>query len=446
MAKPDWITLSKDSGSNDDTVNITVPQNDGGYRECMLYVTGSVEGTPNEQLTKSIRVTQEPSNTRIVKVKVALVSYGYTNANTCELVYNIWLESDYTIKGGAFQATVSFKNPVSGVPTGKVLNINQGNTKSKVFSVSYQTPSLYDKSVRLTKDNVKSHVAFAAVHNGTSNDIDTKAITVEFVNTGILVINNKTIGEKTFIVRDEYNKDTELTFDKFGYLIVSWPYRGGLNICSYRCNVTTKVDAYTLYGIKEYELTLASRTFNTGTSTNSIKKYYDIWNCIQDEGYYPINSFKFTLTSSDIELTSKISNVTYINGNRGTGIISGEDSVGATLNSIATPIDAGLLDGTGYSILKFVIEGSSYDNKQICWYHDSPSSDQISQTIIRRLTDTASFNSKEFLETTLGYPIMASSNEVSASISGIRAKYTSTEKNMERFYNFEFITHPNTVL
>lgn len=444
MAKPDWITLSKDSGSNNDTINITVPQNEGGYRECMLYVTGSIDGTPNESLTKSIKVTQGVTNTRIVKVKVALVSYGYTDTNTCELVYNIWLESDYTIEGGAIQATVGFKNPVNSSVNGKILNINQGNTKSNVFSVSYQTPSLYDKSLRLTEDNVKSYVAFAAVSNGSSNDLDIDSISVEFVNTGILVINNKTIGEKTFIVRDEYNEDTELTFDKFGYLIVSWPYRGGLNICSYSCNVTTKVDSYTLYGIKEYEFTLVSRTFNTGTS--GIKKYYDIWNCIQDEGYYPVNSFKFTLTSSDIELTSKISNVTYINGNRGTGIIRGEDSVGATLNSIATPIDAGLLDGTGYSILKFVIEGSSYDNKQICWYHDSPSSDQISQTIIRRLTDNASFNSKEFLETTLGYPIMASSNEVSASISGIRAKYTSTEKNMERFYNFEFITHPNTVL
>lgn len=439
MAKPDWITLSKESGTGNDIVEITVPENKGAYRECEVYVTGSINGVANNTLTKAIKIAQTTTNTRVVKVKVALVSYGYTSLNKCDLVYNIWLESDYTIEGGTIQMTIGFKNPATNAVVGKPLYITQGNTRSNRFSVSYQTPSLYDTSVRLTEDNISRYVTFAAISNGSSNDLDTNAITVEFVPTGILVINNKTVGERTFTIRNEYNENAPLTFDSYGNLIVSWPYRGGLNICSYNC-ISTTIGNYT----KEYRFTLASRTFNTGTS--GIKRYYDIWNSIQDEGYYPIKSFKLTIAGSDTRISVKLSDVVYINGSKGVGIISGEDRVGATLNSISTPINAGLFDETGYDRLKFVVEGSSYDNKQICWYHDSPNSNEISNTIIRRLDETLNFNSISFLGSTVKYPVKAMSNEVSATIDSTSVTYTNTEKNMERFYNYEFIAHPNTVL
>ena len=80
MAIPDWLTLSKTSGSNSDTVDITASKNEGSAREATLIIA-------SDSLQAQINVTQESNIKRTVSLDTFLVSFGRTEEGKYENVY-----------------------------------------------------------------------------------------------------------------------------------------------------------------------------------------------------------------------------------------------------------------------------------------------------------------------------------------------------------------------
>lgn len=431
MALPSWITLSQNSGEGNDIVNVTVPSNSGEERSCDIYVTGN-------GLTQGFKVTQEATKNRKIYVYVYLKSFGWTDTYTCETIYNIEARSDYPIINGDIEIKVDIKDPNTGVITTKTLTILEQKSISNTESIFIQSQELFDSTVRFTTTNISRYVSISDTLNNT--DLTITSQNVIYGKTGIVVINNKNISSNSLTFKSEYNDDTyvyQSLFQNYNFL-VSWPYRGGLNLCSYKCERDEQNFNRTTYsGYIDYKFTLAKRQFNIGGGI--YKSYYDIWNSIQSDGYKPVKKFTVKLNIDNLQVVShEIVDIEYIEGKSIGTVYREEDN---TLTSIIQPIYAGLYDGSSYNGIRLVSTGSGPDDYQIMWYHKLSSGSDVAKTVIRRLQDELAFSYSSFQDTST-FNVDIYSDEVYAEFAQ-EADSGSGEKEMERFYHPD--THPNNI-
>ena len=434
MAIPDWLTLSKTSGSNSDTVDITASKNDGSAREATLIIA-------SDSLQAQINVTQESNMKRTVSLDAFLVSFGRTEEGKYENVYGFQAVSDYVIDNGNVSISISVKGPTTETITRKTVTINTGSKESEVVYVPIYASQVIDTSTRFTTSKINKYVSYTIINN-TPYTVTKRAVMLS--DSRILTITGSLFNNEDKISYELRNLDnTPVDMGNLVntyYLIVSWPYRGGYNICSYKVTRTYEVTD-TIYHI-EYVFELPTVSLDIGGGI--IKEYYDIWNCIMNKNYIPVKKFKLTSESYKANLAHKstvISDVELVTGQLYGYLRLNADGTISTVNS---PYKAGLADDSGYGGLTCIISNNStYDSKIINWYHRPLlENEEMVTTVFKRIPEGFNFSSTDFLETTTGN-ILAYSHETAAEKDESRT-ITSSEDNMEMFYHP--YKHPNSII
>lgn len=434
MAIPDWLTLSKTSGSNSDTVDITASKNEGSAREATLIIAGN-------SLQTQINVTQESNLKRTVSLDAFLVSFGRTEEGKYENVYGFQAMSNYVIDNGNVSISISVKDPTTETITRKTITINTGSKESEVVYVPIYASQVIDASTRFSTSNINKYVSYTIINN-TSYDVTKGLIMVGgsriLAITGSLFNNDDKI---SYELRNLDNTPTNIgNLVTTRYLIVTWPYRGGYNICSYKVTRTYEVTD-TIYHT-EYVFELPTVSLDIGGGI--IKEYYDIWNCIMDKNYIPVKKFKLISESYRANLAHKstvISDVEFVTGQLYGYLHLNADGTISTVNS---PYMAGLADDSGYGGLRCIISNTStYDSKIINWYHRPLlENEEMVTTVFKRIPEGYDFSSTDFLETTTGN-ILAYSHRTAAEKDESRT-ITSSKDNMEMFYHP--YKHPNSII
>lgn len=430
-----WLSVDVSSGTGNGEVNVTAAENTGEERDATIIISGN-------GLSQEITVTQEGDTSRSIYVDVFLVSFGWTTNNICENVYGIQANTGgrKLIRGGSVTISVEVKDPTNSLITTKTLIINDGKFESQIEYVSVQSNGLFDSSSRYTVYNIRNYVTYSIKANSTPLAMNEGMVTLNDSN--ILTIPSKVFNASTSIeLRDDTNVAISLgRLATTKYLMVSWPYRGGLNLCAY--NVSSKyVSSDTSSFGAEFTFELAKTSFDIGGGI--MKEYYDIWNCIMSEGYKPVKKFKLTYESDNATLALKyctISGIEYVEGLIYGYLILNDDG---TIDSVNVPYQAGLADDSGYGGLSLGSTTTGPDSKRIVWYHKPiEASEDIVKTIIRRVDEPLNFTSSDFLETTTSN-VIAYSDERYAEIEHTKT-VSSGEKNMERFYHPN--VHPNITI
>lgn len=430
-----WLSVDVSSGTGNREVNVTAAENTGEERDATIIISGN-------GLNQEITVTQEGDTNRQIYVDVFLVSFGWTTNNICENVYGIQANTRYRklIRGGSITISVEVTDPTNSLITTKTLTINDGEFESQIEYVSVQSNELFDSSSRYTISNIRDYVKYFIKANSTSYTL-TEGLVILY-DSNILTIPSKVFNASTSIeLRDDTNASISLgRLATTKYLMVSWPYRGGLNLCAY--NVSSKyVSSDTSSFGAEFTFELAKTSFDIGGGI--MKEYYDIWNCIMSEGYKPVKKFKLTFESDNATLALKyctISNIEYVEGLIYGYLTLNDDG---TVDSVNVPYQAGLADDSGYGGLSLGSTTTGPDSKRIVWYHKPiEESEDIVKTIIRRVDEPLDFTSSDFLETTTSN-VIAYSDERYAEIEHTKT-VSSGEKNMERFYHPN--VHPNITI
>lgn len=433
MALPDWITLSKNSGSNSDTVDITASENSGEERSATLIIASDL-------LSTQINITQESNNNRTVYLEVFLVSFGRTENGKYENVYGLRAFTDYIINSGNISVNISVTDPTTETITRRAVTINGGSKSSEIAYVAIQASSVIDTSTRFTVNNVRTYVKYNVVNN-TSYALTIQPAVLYTTNiltiTGVNFSNDSTISYELRNINNTVIDIGNLVNTK--HLMVSWPYRGGYNICSYKVTRTYYITDTIYHTEYLFELPTVSMDIGGGI----MKEYYDVWNCIMDERYKPVKKFKLTTESYKSNLAHKettISDIEFV-----TGQIYGYTYLNSdgTIESINSPYKAGLADDSGYGGIKYSIRNDYYEGlKGLCWYHRPlQDNEEMITTVIKFLNEGSDFSSTDFLETTTNN-ILLYSTEYKAEIEATKTILSSND-NMDMFYHP--YKHPNSI-
>lgn len=437
MALPSWLSLSKLSGSGNDIVDVTVEPNEGESRETTLYISGN-------GLTESVDVRQYLTLDRNITVYVQLNSFGSTAKNGLiyENIYRVYAESDYPINGGKIYLKLSYVKPNSVSTSNIQLIFNDGDSVTSSSYIFISSKGLFDSTTRLSAKYIEENFSVSVEANETSFNI--KSTVVKYGETGILRIGDKFLPTINLEIYDEYNQNIIQTgtnkIANLKNLIVSWPYAGGLNQCTYRCT-KSKEGSY-IY----FDFGLTTRYFNNGSEQ---LLYYDIWNSIMNDGYNPIKKFrlKCTVDSSGNVTDLALDNIETLDGNQGVGLVT-VNAVASKITSIPTPIYSGLIDKYltyNYTIYKGIrrinmtSSGNKVDSNQICWYHNILSGDTIASTILRSCKDIG------FPSAWVGTQVIncvLNNTETSATLESTTT-YSSSNIDMEKFYHPSI--HPNNI-
>lgn len=456
MAIPDWINVIPSSGNNSSTIDIVVDKNEGEERTYDL----TVKDPDNPSLHKTISITQAATNERSIKVQAVLRAFGDATAGTVSPAnykssYLIRAISNYKILGGYVQVKVEYNGATY------LLKIEENNTISNEVVVLRTDTELNDIN-RFNNDPssdnyIGNFLTVLDIGGSSQNVIPTvDKVKVEVANTGIISINNININEDTFQLNDVSNLslgnpfstdivgDTTETIGEFvskkilnmDYWIVSWAYRGGFNLLSYKETKTTSMINGT--GNIIFKFNLLETKFNNGETEGY---YMDVWNCLYQNGYKPVTSFELYLNFLNYRLVEyKLQNITTLS----TSIFVNTDTSGNLSINTSETYKLGKSDYFTAYALGIKNSNGSIDSTQTCWYHKPLTEGQtLVDTVIRRVFDTDYYFSENvFHNTSCSYNIIVysgldSEGNIKTPVMNITNPENYTSVDSERFY------HPN---
>lgn len=137
MAKPDWITVSPASGSDNGSFDVTAAANTGLARNGIITVAGG-------GVTKTLDVNQAKASSAVtVKIINALYFPDDTNHNT--------------IKGGSKQITLNDGSKATAFDLG-IISLQQGNTFKLVCACANENMTKAGTISNSTPDNWKNEM------------------------------------------------------------------------------------------------------------------------------------------------------------------------------------------------------------------------------------------------------------------------------------------------